>query len=91
MAGLLPFAFFIAYGVMSIPFGFLVEKFGEKRIMILAFMFAFAGSLVFAFVPVFSVFVVSLFTIGAGMAALQGQNGAETGIFRCESGDGTIW
>jgi len=71
MAGLLPFAFFIAYGVMSIPFGFLVERFGEKRIMILAFMFAFAGSLVFAFFPVFNVFVISLFTIGAGMAALQ--------------------
>lgn len=71
MAGLLPFAFFIAYGVMSIPFGFLVEKFGEKRIMILAFIFAFTGSLVFAFFPVFNVFVISLFTIGAGMAALQ--------------------
>lgn len=71
LAGLLPFAFFIAYGVMSIPFGFLVEKFGEKRIMIVAFAMAFAGSLVFAFFPVFDVFVVSLFTIGAGMAALQ--------------------
>ncbi len=71
MAGLLPFAFFIAYGVMSIPFGFLVEKFGEKRIMILAFVFAFTGSLVFAIFPVFNVFIVSLFTIGAGMAALQ--------------------
>ena len=71
MAGLLPFAFFIAYGVRSIPFGFLVEKFGEKRIMILAFVFAFTGSLVFAISPVFNVFIVSLFTIGAGMAALQ--------------------
>ena len=71
LAGLLPFAFFIAYGVMSIPFGFLVEKFGEKKIMIVAFAMAFAGSLVFAFFPVFNVFVVSLFTIGAGMAALQ--------------------
>jgi len=71
MAGLLPFAFFIAYGIMSIPFGFMVEKFGEKKIMILAFMFAFAGSLVFAFFPAFNVFVISLFTIGAGMAALQ--------------------
>ena len=71
MAGLLPFAFFIAYGVMSIPFGFLVEKFGEKRIMILAFVFAFMGSLLFAIFPVFNVFVISLFTIGAGMAALQ--------------------
>jgi len=71
MAGLLPFAFFIAYGVMSIPFGFLVEKYGEKRIMILAFVFAFTGSLLFAIFPVFNVFVISLFTIGAGMAALQ--------------------
>lgn len=71
MAGLLPFAFFIAYGIMSIPFGFLVEKYGEKKIMIVAFLFAFLGSLVFAFIPVFSVFIVSLFSIGAGMAALQ--------------------
>jgi Cu(I)/Ag(I) efflux system membrane protein CusA/SilA len=30
MAAFLPFAFFIAYGVMSIPAGMLVEKFGEK-------------------------------------------------------------
>ncbi|MCG6186329.1 sugar MFS transporter [Maribellus maritimus] len=71
LAGLLPFAFFIAYGVMSIPFGSLVEKYGEKRIMILAFLMAFAASLVFAVFPVFDVFIVSLFTIGAGMAALQ--------------------
>ena len=27
MAGFLPFSFFIAYGVMSIPAGFLLEKF----------------------------------------------------------------
>ncbi|MCK3682842.1 MFS transporter [Maribellus sp. YY47] len=71
MAGLLPFAFFIAYGVMSIPFGFLAEKYGEKRIIIVAFLMAFTASLVFAVYPVFNVFIVSLFTIGAGMAALQ--------------------
>ena len=71
MAGLLPFAFFIAYGIMSIPSGLLVERWGEKRMMILAFFFAFAGALIFALVPQFNVFVVSLFTIGAGMAALQ--------------------
>ena len=29
-AALLPFSFFIAYGVMSIPAGFLVEQFGKK-------------------------------------------------------------
>jgi len=71
MAGFLPFAFFIAYGVMSIPSGFLVEKWGEKRMMILAFALAFLGALVFAIHPQFNVYVISLFTIGTGMAALQ--------------------
>ena len=41
MAGFLPFAFFISYGVMSIPSGFIVERWGEKRMMILAFDLAF--------------------------------------------------
>jgi len=71
MAGFLPFAFFIAYGVMSIPSGVLLEKWGEKRMMILAFLLAFAGALVFALFPKFDVFVISLFIIGTGMAALQ--------------------
>jgi fucose permease len=30
MAAILPFAFFIAYGVMSVPAGFAVERWGEK-------------------------------------------------------------
>jgi len=71
MAGFLPFAFFIAYGVMSILSGFLLEKWGEKMMMILAFGFAFAGALGFAIYPSFNIFLVSLFTIGAGMAILQ--------------------
>ena len=71
MAGFLPFAFFIAYGVMSIPSGFLLEKWGEKKMMILAFLLAFAGALGFALFPGFNVFIVSLFTIGTGMAVLQ--------------------
>lgn len=71
MAGFLPFAFFIAYGVMSVPSGLLVEKWGEKKMMVLAFALAFAGAIVFAIKPGFNVFVISLFTIGTGMAALQ--------------------
>ncbi len=71
MAGFLPFSFFIAYGVMSIPSGLMVERWGEKRLMILAFALAFAGAIIFAAFPLFYVFVISLFTIGAGMAILQ--------------------
>ena len=39
---LLAFAFFIAYGVMSIPSGLLVERFREKPIMVAAFGLALA-------------------------------------------------
>ncbi|MDH5598689.1 MAG: MFS transporter [Cyclobacteriaceae bacterium] len=71
MAGFLPFAFFIAYGIMSVPSGFLLEKWGEKRMMTLAFMLAFLAVITFALFPRFDVFLVSLFIVGAGMAALQ--------------------
>lgn len=71
MAGFLPFAFFIAYGVMSIPSGLLVEKWGEKRMMVVAFALAFLGAMLFVLHPTFIVFLISLFTIGTGMAALQ--------------------
>jgi FHS family L-fucose permease-like MFS transporter len=70
-AGFLAFAFFIAYGVMSIPAGFWVERFTEKPVMTVAFLVATLGSLSFALFPGYRVAVVSLFSIGAGMAVLQ--------------------
>lgn len=70
-AGFLAFAFFIAYGVMSIPAGFLVQRFGEKPVMIGSFVAATVGSLSFALFPLYPVAMVSLFVIGAGMASLQ--------------------
>lgn len=71
LVAILPFAFFIAYGVMSIPSGVLIEKYGEKSVMILAFLIAFSGALLFAVFPQYIVAVVSLFLIGSGMAMLQ--------------------
>src|SRR5271169_6023167 len=70
-AAVLPFSFFIAYGVMSIPAGFLVDRFGEKPVMIAAVLAGTAGSLSFAFHPSYRVAVVSLFVMGSGMATLQ--------------------
>src|ERR1700704_6547039 len=70
-AGFLAFAFFIAYGVMSIPAGFLVERFTEKPVMALAFLAGTLGSLSFALFPGYHVAIISLFVIGAGMAVLQ--------------------
>jgi fucose permease len=70
-AAFLPFSFFIAYGVMSIPAGFWVERFGEKPVMIAAFLAGTLGSLSFALHPTYQVAVVSLFVMGSGMAVLQ--------------------
>lgn len=71
MAGFLPFAFFVAYGVMSIPAGMLLERFREKPMMVAAFALAFAGSLLFATTPAYQIALLSLFLIGIGMTMLQ--------------------
>jgi fucose permease len=71
LTGMLPFSFFIAYALMSIPSGMIVQKYGEKKSLILAWILAFTGAVLFSAVPVFPVFLGSLFLIGCGMALLQ--------------------
>jgi fucose permease len=71
LAGFLPFSFFVAYGVMSVPSGMLIERYNEKTVMMGAFALATAGALLFAIVSTFQVAIVSLFLIGTGMAMLQ--------------------
>lgn len=71
LAGFMPFAFFVSYGVMSIPSGLLVEKYREKKVLMWAFMLAFGGALLFALLSSFGVALFSLFLIGIGMAMLQ--------------------
>lgn len=71
LVAVLPFAFFIAYGVMSIPSGMLVEKYKEKKIMVAGFVVAFFGAVILAMFPNYLTAVVSLFLIGSGMAMLQ--------------------
>ncbi|HEX5552812.1 MAG TPA: MFS transporter [Chitinophagaceae bacterium] len=71
MVALLPFAFFIAYGVMSIPSGILIERYSSKKMMMAAFMIAFVGALLLAVFPNYLTAIISLFLIGCGMAMLQ--------------------
>lgn len=71
LVAFLPFAFFIAYGVMSIPSGMLVERIGAKQVMVLAFLISFLGALGFAWKPSYALYLGSLFFIGTGMAMLQ--------------------
>jgi len=71
LAGFLPFAFFVAYGVMSIPSGMMIEKYSEKKVMVFAFLLASMGALLFGLKPSFGVSMISLFLIGSAMAMLQ--------------------
>lgn len=71
LAGFLPTSFFIAYGVMSIPAGMLIERFNEKPVLVASFVLAFLGSALFVSQPVYTIALFSLFTIGVGVAMLQ--------------------
>lgn len=69
-AGILPFAFFIAYAI-SIPAGYMLEKYGAKFIIILAFVIGTIGSLIFSLHPNYLTYLAGLFIVGACVAMLQ--------------------
>lgn len=71
LAGFIPTSFFVAYAVMSIPAGILIEKVGEKVVLFIGFSIVLAGSVLFAFLHTYPVLLFSCFVIGLGMAMLQ--------------------
>lgn len=71
LAAFLPFSFFLAYGIMSIPAGMIIERFGGKTSLLIAFSLAFLGAGLFVLFPTYQVVLASLFAIGLGMAMLQ--------------------
>ena len=71
LTGLLAFSFFIAYGIMSIPAGFLSEKYGIKTLLGISFAIMSFSSFLFAFSPSYITFSITLFVLGCCMAVLQ--------------------
>jgi len=71
LTGLLPFSFFIAYGVMSIPAGFLSERYSDKKLLSISFLVMMIASLLFVIFPGYIVFSLTLFSLGCCMAVLQ--------------------
>lgn len=71
MAGFIPTSFFLAYAVMSIPAGLLIDRLGEKPVLFTGFLMSFIGSMLFACFPCYEVLLASSFIIGLGMAMLQ--------------------
>lgn len=71
MAGFLPFSFFLAYGLISIPAGALVESRGPRTTLLAAFALNLTGCLAIGLYPSYGVVIAGLFVIGLGMAMLQ--------------------
>lgn len=69
--GYLASAIFLAYAVMSIPSGILVERFSAKAVLLSAFVLSALGALAFAARPSFAMALPALFVIGVGFAMLQ--------------------
>ena len=71
LAGFLPFSFFAAYGIISIPAGFLLERRGQSVTMLGAFSLNAAGCVLISTSVSYLAVVAGLFVIGLGMAMLQ--------------------
>jgi len=73
-AYLVTFAFYISYFIMSVPSSFLLKRTGFKKGMMIGFWAMSLGAFIFvpaALTRTYEIFLVGLFTIGAGLAVLQ--------------------
>ena len=73
-AGLVQFAFFLAYFVFSVPAGFLLSRIGYQKGIILGLVTMAVGCLLFypaASSRLFWIFLVGYFTLAAGITILQ--------------------
>ena len=73
-AGLVQFAFFMAYFLLSIPSGFILSKTGYKKGIILGLLTMALGCFLFypaAAYRAFSFFLLAYFILAAGMTILQ--------------------
>jgi MFS transporter, FHS family, L-fucose permease len=73
-AYLVTFAFYISYFIMSVPSSFLLKRTGFKKGMMIGFWIMSLGAFIFipaALSRTYEIFLLGLFTIGAGLAILQ--------------------
>ena len=71
VAALLPLAFFLAYGLTSIPFGMLMDRRGAKLVLLTGTSLMAAGALLCYFSDNYVAVIVSVFLIGIGVTAVQ--------------------
>ncbi len=88
-AGLVQFAFFIAYGLVSIPAGWLLARIGYRKGMLVGLATMGIGCLLFwpaAGFRVFPLFMLGYFTLAAGMTVLQVAANPYVAVLGAEAG-----
>lgn len=70
-AALLPFAFFLSYGLTSIPFGIAMDEFGARSILLLGTILMMLGSLLCYLSNNYIVIILVIFLVGIGVTAVQ--------------------
>jgi MFS transporter, FHS family, L-fucose permease len=71
IAALLPFAFYLSYGLTSIPFGMAMDKYGAKSILILGTVLMATGSFLFYISNNVAIIILVIFLVGVGVTAIQ--------------------
>ena len=71
IAALLPFAFFLSYGLTSIPFGMAMDKYSAKSILLLGTLLMAAGSFLFYMSNHYIIIILVIFLVGVGVTAIQ--------------------
>ncbi len=69
--GLLAFAFFVAYGVCSIPTGLLMDRFGPKPLVLVGVALMGLGCLVVSWAGNYPLILAMIFAVGVGVTVLQ--------------------
>lgn len=88
-AGLVQFAFFIAYFIFSVPAGFLLSRIGYQKGVVLGLSTMAVGCLLFypaASERLFSVFLLGYFTLAGGITILQVAANPYVSVLGSESG-----
>lgn len=71
IAALLPFAFYLSYGLFSIPFGVAMDRIGSRSVLLLGMALMTLGSFLFYASNNYVIVILMIFTTGVGVTAIQ--------------------
>ncbi len=71
LAALLPFAFYLSYGIFSIPFGIMMDRMGARAVLLLGMVLMTLGCFLFYVTSSYVFIIMMIFVIGVGVTAIQ--------------------